>query len=434
MNEISLEEVISEAAFAGLLQGQSEMLFRLTHSLSARADAPWTRRDCFQLTSEADALEAFLDDHGARYNRTYGLFREVIASVRSFALAGFSLTHLVRRLDSYGVAVSRGDAERAMRSIEETRSFIQTVMCTLLAAAREEGERCGLAPAAQGFPEDLYGPDTPRLTLPRNVGQEDVQNEGQKVAEVVSKFLQACEMFAGLVVRPIENERERESYLSTHCTEEQARVYEATVHNLQSVYDTYIKNTRIESEDGRLPKLRGHASIALHLLETVTHLTHFVERHEGGMRHDETDRRIEELVSKSRVRHYTLNHLLQWTAFFMLHGRHLAEDLLQSYTNVQVLDVELPEDMMLHARPAALIVGIVNRYGTPVEMKVEGHTCNAGSILELMVAVGSHPDARRFKFRGDVNPLQDIALLFEHDLGEGGVSALPAQLSYLRDR
>ena len=59
--------------------------------------------------------------------------------------------------------------------------------------------------------------------------------------------------------------------------------------------------------------------------------------------------------------------------------------------------------------------------------------CNAGSILELLVTVGSHPDARQFRFRGDENPLKDIALLFAHALGERGLEQLPECLQYLRE-
>lgn len=434
MTEVSLEEVISEEAFAELLQGQSEMFFRLANTLLKRADSEWNRRDYFQLTSEADTLEAFLDDHGAKHNRTYHVFRELMASARGFALSGLSITHLVRRLDSYGTGLTELHAAQARAAIEDSRRFVQGVLGTLLASVREEGTGCGLQPTTQGFPEDLYGPTAPRLSLPRNVGQEDIEDEEQKVAEVVSKYLQACEMFKALRVRQIEDVKEREAFLRQKCTEERARVYEATVHNLQSVYDTYVKNTRLESKDGRLSKLRGHVSVALHLLEAVTHLAHFVERHEGGIRQDKADLRIEALVSKAQVQHVTLNNLLYWASRFMQEGRALAEDLLPSYTNAQVLEAKLPDDLLLHARPAALIVGIVNRYGTPVEMEVEGHSCNAGSILELMVAVGSKPGAKRFTFRGDENPLRDIALLFENNLGEDGIGGLPDQLGYLKNR
>ena len=49
-----------------------------------------------------------------------------------------------------------------------------------------------------------------------------------------------------------------------------------------------------------------------------------------------------------------------------------------------------------------------------------------------MVAIGSHPDAREFTFRGDENPLRDIGLLFECGLGEDGSASLAEELSYLR--
>jgi hypothetical protein len=129
-----------------------------------------------------------------------------------------------------------------------------------------------------------------------------------------------------------------------------------------------------------------------------------------------------------------VNHLLYWAARVMATGRSVAEELLPSYTNVQAYEVQLADDLMVHARPAALIVGIVNRHATPVEVEIGTHKCNAGSILELMIAVGSNPDARHYVFRGDVNPLRDIALLFESRLGEDGIDTLPPELGYLRDR
>ena len=115
----------------------------------------------------------------------------------------------------------------------------------------------------------------------------------------------------------------------------------------------------------------------------------------------------------------------------MAEGRVLAEALLPAYTNLQVLDVELEEGLVLHARPISLLVSIINHYATPVEFEVAGETCNAGSILEMMITAGSKAEVRQFRFRGDERPLQDIALLFNHGLGEGGVDTLPPELGYL---
>jgi phosphotransferase system HPr-like phosphotransfer protein len=87
--------------------------------------------------------------------------------------------------------------------------------------------------------------------------------------------------------------------------------------------------------------------------------------------------------------------------------------------------------LVLHARPISLLVSIINHYATPVEFEVAGETCNAGSILEMMIAVGSKSEEKQFRFRGDEHPLRDIALLFHHGLGEGGVDTLPPELGYL---
>jgi phosphotransferase system HPr (HPr) family protein len=432
MNETSLEEVISEKTFAGLFEAHADMFFRLANTLLARNDAEWTRRHLFQLISEADSVEALLDDYGARYNRTYSFLRELVASLRSFALAGFSVTHLERRIAGYPTVLSTAEFDSAVQSIHRSRMFLQSTARVLLTAARDEARARGIRVNPDAFPENGYGSDATRRALPRNMGQEDLDDDEQKVAEVASKFVQAASMFEDVGVKRIHNEHEREAFLQRACSEEQARVYEATVHNLQSAYDTWVKNTTIESSDSRLPKLRGHASAALHLLEAVTHLTHFVERHESKSRDEAIVRRLAALVNRSDVREITLNHLMYQAALFLKRGRSLAEDILPSFTNVQELVVQMRDDLALHARPAALIVGIVNRYGTPVELEVEGRKCNAASILDMMVTVGSHPDARRYIFRGDENPLRDIERLFRSGLGEDGLDKLPAELAYLR--
>lgn len=432
MGDGALEQVIPEEAFAAILQRQGDMLFRLAETLRTRDDAEWTRRHFFQLVSEADAMEAFLDDFGARHNRTFAYLRELVASVRGFALAGFSIAHLAMRLDGYPNVLSTGEAAASGDSVRRTHAFLVRTVRLLLAAMQEESRGRGIALPTESFPEDRWVADTPRRKLARNMGQGHLESDEQKTAEIASKFVEAATLFEELGVRRILPEHERESWLQRHCSEERARSLEATVHNLQSAYDTWVKGTSIEAGDPRLPKLRGHASAALHLLEAVTQLTHFVERHERTMRDDAIARRLAGLVSKAEVRDVTLNHLLLHAGVFLRRGRSVAEDLLPSYTNVQEIDVSLREDLVLHARPAALIVGIVQRYGTPVELEVDEHCCSAGSILEMMVTVGSAPEARRFRFRGDERPLRDIALLFQHALGEDGLDRLPEELAYLR--
>lgn len=440
MPEISLEQVVDERRFAAQLQEHSAGFFRLCNTLLAPGLPRWHKRHYFQLISEAESLESFLDDYGARHNRTYCFFTEVIASVRGFALAGYSLAHLMGRLDSYGLGTTPAPAragaglQGASRSIDEAWSFINRSIRDMLLACRGEAERLGVQASKEQLPEASFRPLITKQKLPRNVDQTEPQDERQKVAEVASKFLQACEMLEELGVRRIADPEERRAFLLSHCNEEQARVYEATVHNLQSAYDTHLKSSQVEAEDERLARLRGHVSAALHLLESVTYLTHFYERHETDVRSSEAKVRIGMIVDKVQVQDVILNHLLFWADLFMQSGRPVAESVLPEYTNAQELTVELGDELELHARPASLIVGIVNHYGTPVEMEVAGRRCNAASILELLVTVGSNPGEKRYVFRGDEKPLSDIALLFRYGLGEAGIDQLPAQLGYLRAR
>jgi phosphotransferase system HPr-like phosphotransfer protein len=434
MPERSLEEVVTERAFAGLLQSRAETFFRLSNTLLGRVAKDWNKKHFYQLLSEADELESFLDDYGARYNRTYNYIRELVASLRWFGQTGFSLAHLEGRLTSYGVLdlMSPEDQRDALESLAAARNFVRSTCIVLLQAVRTEADALGLERTPEAFSETELAAGATRHLLPRNVGQEDPLDEGQKIAEVASKYIAANRMLTDLHVRRITRPQERVEFLGRICTEEQARVYEATVHNLQSTYDTYIKNTVLEGQDERLPRLRGHLSAALHLLEAVTFLTHFVERHESGSRTAEGEGKILHLVDRALVQDVVLNTLLYWAQRIMQRGGQLAEELLPAYTNLQELTVELPADLRLHARPAALIVAIVGHYGTPVELEVGGTRCDASSILDVLVTVGSHPESRTFVFRGDENPLRDIGLLFEHALGEDGIDGLPPELGYLK--
>lgn len=432
--ERSLEEVIQERAFAGLLQTHAQPFFQVSNTLSRQSCETWAKKHFHQLVNAADSLESFLDDYGARFNRTYAALRELVASLRWFGMSGFSLSHLEGRLSSYDLEASMSSEAlaQARESIRSARAFIDETVRALLDQIVRECDELGLERTPELYPEQHIEPLAPRQRLPRNVGQEDLVDENQKIAEVASKYLATCDLLEELGIQATSDAQRRNDLLARCCSEARARVYEATVHNLQSTYDTNVKNSVVEGRDSRLPRLRGHLSTALHLLEAVTFLTHFVERHEGGQRNEPVERRITQVVVRARVQEVILNHLLTEAVRFMSCGRGVAEELLQAYTNLQELVVELPDDLKLHARPASLIVGIVGHYGTPVELELDGQRCNAGSILELLVTIGSNPDARRYVFRGDENPLRDIGLLFEGGLGERGMDALPAQLAYLR--
>ena len=74
-------------------------------------------------------------------------------------------------------------------------------------------------------------------------------------------------------------------------SEDNLRYLKVRFHCLQSLYDTYVSETEIESLDQNLPTLRGHISIVFHLLEIATYLVHYYERHLNEQTGDSAFRR-----------------------------------------------------------------------------------------------------------------------------------------------
>lgn len=432
MPETPIETLVPEEDFADLLRERGAAFFRVC---AAPAGAAWTKRRFFDLSVAADEVESLLDDYGARTNRTYSGLTEVVASIRGFALAGISLAHLVRRLDSYRLLDRLEDGGAEARSdLAAALEFVQTTEQRLMGALIDEGRRLGVTELSPGEGEAPDDRMLRRLRLPFDVDLEAIEDEEQRIAVVATRYLEAFEGLEAARIRRIDDAGERERYLAATCTEEDARLWESKVHNLQSSYDTHVKNTLLETGDERLPVLRGHISATLHALEVVTLLTHFAERRDRGLRSEVAESLVQSIVTRADVREVTLNRLLVTAYRFLAAGVDLASALLPHYTNASEATLELSDGIALHARPASLIVAIVQRYGTPVELEVEGQSCNAGSILELMVAVGSNPEARVFIVRGDERPLRDLVTLFAADLGEKGLETLPDSISYLRTK
>ena len=431
MPDSPIEELVSEQDFRVLL---AERAASFLGACAAPGEGAWTRRRFFDLSLEADELESFLDDHGARTNRAFASFTEIVASVRGFALAGMSLRHLVRRLPTYGILDELGeDRARAIEGISGAAQYAEARLEDLMGALLDEGRRVGVTELERGEGAAPEERSVRRPRLPHNIDLVDIHDEEQRIATVAARYLDVRRSLREAKIRPIEDPDERKAFLRRVCSEEAARVWKASVHNLQSSYDTYVKNTLLETADPRLARLRGFVAASLHLLEAVTLLTHFVERRDRGLRSEHVDSLLQRAVPRSDVRDVTLNGLLVWADRLLAAGAPIAEALLPSYTNASEAVLELREGVFLHARPASLLVAVVQHHGTPVELEVEDHVCNAGSILEVMVAVGTYPEARRYVVRGGERPLRDLVSLFAADLGERGLESLPDALQYLRE-
>jgi len=432
--ERSLDEIIREEDFQLLLEARAGRFFQILNLLRSRPDFEFNKKLLWRIREEAHSLETFLDDFGARNNKTYSYFTEAVSSVRNFAWALFELHHLLRRYRRYVVL---DDQEQAERFLEDTRGVERRCrenLVRLMADAERDARdflRLSLPENAQD--ERLLSDPLPAILLPQNVDEGEILDEAAKVGEIATKFLRALEKWKAFRFRPLSETAELRRFVLTRYDEEIARKAEGIIHNLQAKYDTYIKGTTIEGEVRELPLLRGHISMALHLFGVAQHLVHFYERHENDVRFEMTKQAIAAVVTKHDILDICVNYALRHAGDYLERAEPVARDLVKRYVRECEKTFRLREGIQLHARPATLIVRIVNHFGTPVQMIVDGQSCDARSITGILLLSGTHLDAREVTFRGDEKPLTDLAKLFESDMGGDDLSGLPADLAYLRD-
>lgn len=379
-----------------------------------------------KLIDTAHRLETFLDDHGARQNRTFATLRELVASTRGLATVKANGLHLLSRLARY---ITLRDGTELTKDLEAANEFLDESLTALARRLIQEARDLGIEwepiPINPG-----NGPHQRRL-LPRNLDGDFSVDEQEHIAEIGARFLHVVEASRSLDLsqpRPLE---ELAEFAAEHATEERCRWYESAVHNIQSMYDTYVLGTPLENEHEWLRPLRGAASVAFHLLEMATGLSHFYERHESEIRHEQAQEAIATLVAKQRVLDVAINTCIRHAYLFVDSASEVAERILETFVPHGSERIPLPEGITLHARPLALIAQIARHYGTPLEISIEGESCSAQSLMALILLGGKHPRPREIEASGDQRALADLKSLFAAGLGETS-QALPAELAYLR--
>ena len=444
MNEVrddgAREQVISEEEFVRMLSESAEQqaFFAFYELLPADATR-WKRRHCTALVELAHELETFLDEFHARANRRFYYFGELIASVRNVADAAQVLNHLDIRFSQYDVRLGATDEEhrdRMARFRDELTGairFANESLVRLLHALRDEARGFGLTVAEPTEAGGHVPEDRARVHLPHDLDREEVDEKGGAVAVLLHGLLQGAERVQALNERlPRGGYEQLRQFVRDHFDEAESRKYSTGVHNLQSQYDTYVKPTRLHQEVAELRTFRGHVSLALHLFEVANFLIHFYERHEGEELRGATKDRIAALVPRADVLHHVVLFAARHAVDVVLRAVPLAQALLPRFARQQTVELELPDGVVLHARPLSLIVGVVRHYKTPVEIVIDGASTSAGSIIGLIMFVGRFPGARKIGFRGDGAPLEDLRRLFAAGLGERGFDQFPEALAYLR--
>lgn len=425
--------VLTESAFVPLLRGRIQRLIAISEALRPLKNGTRIPKGVVsEVEDEAHDVETFLDDHDARSNRKFAPLTELIACARGFAQIDRTVQHVLARFPAYHDSPLSGLDREFLDEAGRTAGFAGHSLRNLLDAVVEESHAVLGSLRVRRAKTDA-GERARHATLPHDLAERVSLNVRETIAELASLYLVHKHTLDALSPnKRIEGVQEMRHFVLEVSDEEQCRFFQTRIHNLQSKYDTFVKATEAERRDHNLKRFRGHVSLTLHLIECMTHLVHFYERHENEIRGDEVKHRVAAIVDKDEVLDRAVNFCLYFAHSYLTEGAPLAESLVKRYTSQARLVLDLPEGVHIHIRPAALIAEVVKHHATPVKVTIGADTRYAGSALDILMAAGANAGERKITFDGDQRPLEDLRLLFEHRLGEDGLGRLPRQLSYLR--
>lgn len=429
-------EVIPEHAFAPLADEAARPLLSFGRYLLQHTGTSTGKRLYVACVKEATELEDFLDDHGARNNKQWLLFGELVASIRNIASTAYLITHILSRIKFYRLDANRSAA--FMKDARRVLDFLYRSLRALFSQLITEAGRLGLTMPSPAVSEDSFQESIITQILPQDINDEGVSDIHGSVLRVATEFITvAANCRSILIEEKIPAARLDSSIVPAKINEETLRNFEAHMHNAQSMYDTYIQKTPIESDNDLLRSFRGHISITLHLLGIARELSHFFERHELSVRHEASRQTITKIIPKKKVLHAVVSFALYYYTLFLNDGRTIAEELLQKFTVVEEAAVPVPQGLGFHLRPSTLVAKIVNHFGSKVTMVVRDKEFDASSVIDIMWAGGmiKKEGITEVVFKGDKNAIRDLRILAAANYGEdtmGTATPLPPEISYLR--
>ena len=429
----SLLEIIKEEEFLEIARKASRNMIMLSTCLLENTNK-LSKRMYGVLIKESTDLEDFLDDHGARNNKTWVFFGELVASIRNFSNVAYIISHVFRRFTLY--RLNNQHEQEFVHDAGVVMQFLNESIISLFSHLKTEAEMIGLEiPPCTLNESELE--DLVVKVLPHTIDEETVGEINANVTHVAAEFLAIVKSSTPVMFEKKVSEKQIEKLIPAKINEDVLRNAESKIHSLQSMYDTYIHKTPVESKDESLKSLRGYISIILHLIETAQRLCHFVERHETKVRVETTTKRIEKIVSRKAVLDTVINFALYYYTLFLTGGSSLAESIVQNYTVVDAIVLKVPEGLGFHLRPSTLVAKVVNNYGTKTTMVINSKEFDAGSVIDLMWAAGviKKEGLSQVEFRGDKKTLHDLKILADVNYGEdtmGKSVPLPEEISYLR--
>ncbi|MBA7483394.1 hypothetical protein ES707_18908 [subsurface metagenome] len=378
------EQSLSDQAFCAYLNRRiGEMMVLAVYvSKNASIKGCFTRPLLADLLSEATKIEELLDAYGVRHNKRWYPLRQAVAPIKLFSRVGYILLHVLHFLPNYRLLPIEEDFPTAT---EKALVYTCSILIESIKALIREARKLDITVPQSVPPLENFRDNILAGYLSSNRPSQKVASPEETVVYLATASLNLAEQSAFLHAvqsRQVENLAD---WIPDPISEERLRNLEEMFHNLQSLYDTHISDSNVETLDENLPVLRGHITVIYHLLETATAFTHYCERHllsfaaeRRKSRHNLTD--LNELLDV--LIHYSV----AFASRYITRTRNLCHDMLKRYAIQGRITVPAPRYRGFHVRPSTLVAKIINHYGSEVQMKLAGGTYNAGVTLDLFRA------------------------------------------------
>lgn len=382
---IASPTIIDSALFTDLLnQRAARLLWLAQHLLSDRAStlAALTRPLIADLQSQALQTEEFLDFYKARNNRQWCQLRSLVATIKLFAEVAHEVLHIHSFLPCYRLLrIERDFAAATFRCLQVIHKILIRAAQRILAQAEE----LGLAiPVAERWTED-YTDHLPAGRLPHNRSPRKIESAAETVTYLATAYLNLAAESELLTVTETVEPKDYSNCFPDPISEDSLRYLKVRFHCLQSLYDTYVSETEIESLDSDLPVLRSHISIVFRLLEIATHLIHYYERHLNIHTGDSMLRR-KPVVTPRALLSLLMSYSITFAGQYLTYGRCFCYKMLKHYAEIGRIEVPVPSYRGFHVRPSTLVARIVQHYGSEVSMELDGQSYNAGLPMDIFRA------------------------------------------------
>lgn len=372
---------VDQDEFRSLVQSTcTELLVMAAYAHSIREDtACFSRPFLGRFQLEAGRAEELLDAYGAKHNTLWYPFRGAVAAAKTFSQACYNLLHIKHAAGSYHLLPIREDFPSATQAVLETMYHVLFVVARYIL---KTGRKCGLqVPDTKIDPSNLQEHFLDGR-LPADRKTREVTEPGKVVVHLATAFLNVSGECRMLDAAKKCDDHDLAACFPEQVSEEKLRRAEERFHNLQSMYDTYISDTNIETIDENLPMMRGHISLIFHLFEIATMFAHYYERHMTVLGRYLKGRE-NPIVSDTELLRLLFRYVLAFIDRYMGASRGLCQTMIKNYAEMGRIRVPVPNYRGFHVRPSTMISKIVLHYGSNVYLEMDGDRYDASVPLEL---------------------------------------------------